>query len=171
MFSSIIHSDEIKAHIAGDLDASTGARDVVVTNPDQEKGQKEDTLKVRKCIKDCKKPVPFAGNPFPIHDVKSDLYRSDCTNSACHKDILKESTKNASILSFHVLKILDPGIVGIGIIPGEQIDEKCVYCHRDTDLIEHSAGNIRRNVDVEICHSCHTNGLIGKVFYKYELLH
>lgn len=158
-----ITDKKIKSQITIDLDASLGKRTVVVINPDGEKGEKKRGLRIKKCKKDCQEQEPFEGNPIPIHDKNSRQYRTDCTNTACHKDILKETSLDSSIMPFHVLKVLDHDISKYF---GKTTDKRCLTCHKNTDLLEHSAGNIRRNVDVSICHSCHTKGNIGKEFYK-----
>ena len=163
VLSTDITKKKIKAQITVDLDASLGKRTVVVTNPDGEKDEKKGGLRVKICKEDCQEPEPFEGNPIPIHDKNSSQYRTDCSSTSCHKSILKETSLDSSIMTFHVLKVLDPDISKYF---GKTTDKKCLYCHKDTDLIEHSAGNIRRNVDVSICHYCHTKGNIGKEFYK-----
>ena len=163
VLSANITNRKIKAQITVDLDASIGKRDVVVTNPDGEKGQKKRGLQVKKCTENCEDFGPFEGNPIPIHDKNSDQYRSDCTNAACHRNKLKETSLDSSIMTFHVLKVLDPQFSKFF---GKTNDKKCLYCHKDTDLIAYSAGNLRKNVDVSICYNCHTKGSIGKEFYK-----
>ena len=163
VLSADITNKKIKAQITVDLDASRGKRDVVITNPDGKKGQKKRGLQVKKCTENCEEQEPFEGNPIPIHDKNSDQYRNDCTNAACHRNKLKETSLDSSIMTFHVLKVLDPQFSKYF---GKTNDKKCVYCHKDTDLVEYSAGNLRKNVDVSICYYCHTKGSIGKEFYK-----
>lgn len=158
-----IADKKIKAQITADLDAPIGKRDVVITNPDGEKGQKKRGLLVKKCTKNCEDFEPFEGNPIPIHDKNSSQYRTDCTNAACHRNKLKETSLDSSIMTFHVLKVLDPQFSRFF---GKTTDKKCLYCHKNTDLAEYSAGNLRKNVDVSICYICHTKGSIGKEFYK-----
>ena len=108
VLSAEITHKKIKAHITVDLDASTGKRDVVITNPSGEKGQKKRGLQVRKCAENCEELKPFEGNSIPIHDKNSSQYRTDCTNAACHRNKLKETSLDSSIMTFHVLKVLDP---------------------------------------------------------------
>ena len=163
VLSANITNRKIKAQITVNPDASISKRDVVITNPDGEKGQKKRGLLVKKCTENCEDFGPFEGNPIPIHDKNSDQYRSDCTNAACHRNKLKETSLDSSIMTFHVLKVLDPQFSKYF---GKTTDKKCVYCHKDTDLIAYSAGNLRKNVDVSICYNCHTKGSIGKEFYK-----
>ena len=163
VLSANITNRKIKAQITVDPDASISKRDVVITNPDGGKGQKKRGLLVKKCTENCEDFGPFEGNPIPIHDKNSDQYRSDCTNAACHRNKLKETSLDSSIMTFHVLKVLDPQFSKYF---GKTTDKKCVYCHKDTDLIAYSAGNLRKNVDVSICYNCHTKGSIGKEFYK-----
>jgi len=163
VLSANITNRKIKAQITVDLDASIGKRDVVITNPDGEKGQKKRGLQVKKCTENCEDFGPFEGNPIPIHDKNSDQYRNDCTNAACHRNKLKETSLDSSIMTFHVLKVLDPQFSKFF---GKTNDKKCVYCHKNTDLLEYSAGSLRKNVAVSICYYCHIKGSVGKEFYK-----
>ncbi|OGL40398.1 MAG: hypothetical protein A3C43_05585 [Candidatus Schekmanbacteria bacterium RIFCSPHIGHO2_02_FULL_38_11] len=161
VLSTTVKSREIKVQVEVALDAKIGYRTIIVENTNGKKAKKLKGLKVQKCINDCEEPVPFTGNPIPIHDKNSSQYRTDCTNASCHKGILKETSLNSSIDTFHVLKILK-----LSIIPGKTNDAKCLYCHKNTDIVERSAGSLRKNVDVAICYPCHAPGSIGKEFYK-----
>lgn len=163
VLSANITTRKIKAQITVDLDASTGKRDVVITNPDGGKGQKKRGLLVKKCTENCEELKLFEGNPISIHDKNSSQYRTDCTNAACHRNKIKETSLDSSIMTFHVLKVLDPQFSKYF---GKTNDKKCLYCHKGTDLAEYSAGNLRKNVDVSICYICHTKGSLGKEFYK-----
>jgi len=158
--TEIISSKQIKLQVTVDLTTKTGKRTVTVTNPDGKKGVKKNAIRVKKCIKDCEVVEPFSGNPIPIHDKNSSSYRTDCTNASCHRGILKETSLDSSINTFHVLKMK------LSVISGKTNDAKCLYCHKNTDMVEHSAGSLRKNVDVAICYSCHLPGGIGKEFYK-----
>ena len=53
VLSANITNKKIKAQITADLDAPIGKRDVVITNPDGEKGQKKRGLLVKKCTENC----------------------------------------------------------------------------------------------------------------------
>ncbi len=163
VLSANIADKKIKAQITADLDAPTGKRDVVITNPDGERGQKKRGLLVKKCTENCEDFEPFEGNPIPIHDKNSSQYRTDCTNAACHRNKLKETSLDSSIMTFHVLKVLDPQFSKYF---GKTNDKKCLYCHKNTDLVEYSAGSLRKNVDTSICYYCHIKGGVGKEFYK-----
>jgi len=163
VLSANIADKKIKAQITADLDAPIGKRDVVITNPDGGKGQKKRGLLVKKCTENCEDFGPFEGNPIPIHDKNSSQYRTDCTNAACHRNKLKETSLDSSIMTFHVLKVLDPQFSRFF---GKTNDKKCLYCHKNTDLLEYSAGSLRKNVDVSICYNCHTKGSLGNEFYK-----
>lgn len=165
VLSANITTRKIKAQITVDLDASIGKREVIVTNPDGGKGQEKKGLQVKKCTENCEDFEPFEGNPIPIHDKNSSQYRTDCTNAACHRNKLKETSLDSSIMTFHVLKVLDPQFSRFF---GKTTDKKCLYCHKNTDLAEYSAGNLRKNVDVSICYICHTKGSLGKEFYKIK---
>jgi hypothetical protein len=163
VLSADITNRKIKAQITVELDAPVGKRTVVVTNQDGEKGQKRGGLRAKKCKEDCEDFRTFEGNPIPIHDKNSNQYRTDCTNASCHKGLLKETSLDSSVMTFHIRKVLDPDISKYF---GKTTNKKCLYCHENTDLIEHSVGNLRRNVDVLLCYYCHTKGIFGKEFYK-----
>jgi cytochrome c5 len=84
-------------------------------------------------------------NIFAQHDRTSPQYNKNCT--ACHAEILTEQSLDPSIRSAHVVKL--------SITPGEDNDIKCAWCHRSVDLVQGSAGNLRRQVDVALCSLCH----------------
>jgi hypothetical protein len=152
VIATSITSNSISAQVAVDSETKIGFRKVVVTNTDGGRALRLLGLLVFPCKTDCQ----FKGNVIPFHDANSSAYRTDCTSTACHKGILSETSIDNSTATFHVLKVKK-----LTVIPGKTEDDKCVYCHKDTDLVEGSAGNLRRNVDVELCVACHT----GK-FYK-----
>jgi hypothetical protein len=106
-------------------------------------------------------PVPptrtFTPTPEPVtniralHDSQSAQYDANCLK--CHADVLQEHS-------------LDPGIAGahpsmFPFVGGPD----CLFCHRSVDFDNQSAANVRRNVEVEICASCHGQGGLAAPFY------
>jgi len=87
-------------------------------------------------------------NIIAIHDSSSDEYKKEC--GKCHKDILSEQSLESSVPAAHVAMF--PFAAGK---PGS--DEQCRWCHRTVDLVQGSAGNMRRGVDVILCSLCHGN--------------
>lgn len=152
VIATSVTSNEMSILVAINAEAKVGFRRVVLTNPDGKKAVKLCGLLILRCKDECQ----YKGNVIPIHDKDSGEYRTDCTSAACHQKILSETSLDNATPSFHVLKVKQ-----LNVIPGNTDDEKCLYCHNDTDLVEHSAGNLRRNVDILLCTLCHTG-----TFYK-----
>jgi len=102
-------------------------------------------------------------NIIAIHDNSSDEYNKKC--SECHADIPKAQSLNLSIaLAAHVAMF--------DFAPGKPGDDKqCVWCHQTVDLVEGSAGNLRKQVDATLCAMCHgpidRNGPSGKTVKKF----
>ena len=102
-------------------------------------------------------------NIIAIHDNNSDEYNKKC--SECHADIPKAQSLNPSIaLAAHVAMF--------DFAPGKPGDDKqCVWCHQTVDLVEGSAGNLRKQVDATLCAMCHgpidRNGPSGKTVKKF----
>jgi hypothetical protein len=45
-------------------------------------------------------------------------------------------------------------------------NEVCISCHAKTDVLQHSAAQLRRNVSVSLCAACHNKaGPSSKKFY------
>ena len=84
-------------------------------------------------------------NLYALHDSSSDQYRDDCLS--CHSDILTEESLDGSVPTAHNAMLPNT--------PGETTQSKCVYCHTTVDLMQRSAGNIRRQVSVTTCDLCH----------------
>jgi hypothetical protein len=102
-------------------------------------------------------------NLIAIHDSNSDKYNKKC--SECHADILSEQSLNAELKTAHVTMFdFAPGK------PGH--DKQCIWCHRTVDLVEGSAGNLRKQVDATLCALCHgpfeRNGPSGMVKQFYQ---
>ena len=68
-------------------------------------------------------------------------------------------------MTFHVLKVLDPNFSRSLV---RQLIKNAYAAIKGTDLVEYSAGNLRKNVDILSCYYCHTKGSLGKEFYKIE---
>lgn len=98
----------------------------------------------------------LASNIYAMHDADSDQYRTDCLS--CHSSILTEETLDSSIPTAHNVMLPET--------PGTTNENKCTYCHGGVDLLNHSAGNIRRQVAVETCDLCH--GPEGPGHHLYE---
>ena len=96
-------------------------------------------------------------NYIAIHDPDSGQYDPACTS--CHTDRAGQASLDPGIPGFHAVKLANP------MIPGNTDDEKCLYCHPRVDLLTKSAGNLRRNVDVSVCVTCHVGGP-GPQFYQ-----
>lgn len=95
-------------------------------------------------------------NYISLHNSASSQYRSDCLS--CHSDILEETSLNPNIESAHQAMM--------NHTPGAAIADKCVYCHASVDILQHSAGNIRKNVSAATCDVCHGPGDTGTQYYQ-----
>lgn len=95
-------------------------------------------------------------NIIAIHDSSSPQYNKDCIS--CHADILSAQSLQSSIPNVHVAMI--------PFTPGEKDEETCVVCHRTVDLVQGSAGNIRKQVKATLCAMCHGPAGPGKQFYQ-----
>jgi cytochrome c5 len=85
-------------------------------------------------------------NIIAIHDSSSDEYKKRC--SECHAGILSEQSLDSEIEPAHVAMF--------DFAPGKPGDDKqCIWCHRTVDLVQGSAGNIRKQVDATLCTLCH----------------
>ncbi len=84
-------------------------------------------------------------NLISLHDKNSPQYDKNCTN--CHVGILVEESLDPSILTAHTSMLFET--------PGEKDNEKCGWCHRTVDLVQGSAGNLRKQVKADLCAVCH----------------
>jgi len=84
-------------------------------------------------------------NLISLHDKNSPQYDKNCTN--CHVAILVEESLDPSILTAHTSMLFET--------PGEKDNEKCGWCHRTVDLVQGSAGNLRKQVKADLCAVCH----------------
>ena len=96
-------------------------------------------------------------NYYALHDINSPQYRDDCLS--CHSDILTEEALDPLVPTAHNAMLPET--------PGDTVQEQCVFCHVGVDLMEFSAGNIRRQVKVETCQLCHgPSGPSTKQYYQ-----
>lgn len=96
-------------------------------------------------------------NYLGIHDPECEEFNGDCTS--CHDDRVLEASLDDTIPGYHQLKL------GLDAIPGSTPNEKCAFCHTSVDLSgNHSAGGLRRVVNVDTCVTCHTSG--AHIFYQ-----
>lgn len=95
-------------------------------------------------------------NYAALHDSSSSQYRDDCLS--CHSDILEETSLNPNIEPAHQAML--------SATPGETTQAKCVYCHASTDLSQHSAGNLRKNVSAATCDLCHGPAGPGPQYFQ-----
>ena len=84
-------------------------------------------------------------NLVAVHDRSSRQYDDNCLD--CHAAIPSATSLDPTIEAAHP--------VMLSSTPGEDTEEKCVFCHRSVDLLQFSAGNLRRHVDVTLCSVCH----------------
>jgi cytochrome c5 len=99
-------------------------------------------------------------NIIAIHDSSSGQYNKKCNE--CHADIRNAQSLDTSIPNVHVAMFpFAPGK------PGD--DKQCVWCHRTVDLVQGSAGNIRKQVDATLCTMCHGPAGPGNQFYQAGL--
>jgi hypothetical protein len=98
-------------------------------------------------------PAP-AVNIRALHNPASSQYDRECIK--CHGDILEEPSLDVGVPGAHPVMI--PQV-------GGETDAVCVKCHVTVDFDTHSAGNIRRQVDVNTCAACHATGGAGYPFY------
>jgi len=102
-------------------------------------------------------------NIIAIHDSGSEEYNKKC--SECHADIRNGQSLDPLIPNVHVAMF--------DFAPGKPGDDKqCIWCHRTVDLVQGSAGNIRKQVDATLCAMCHgpfdRNGPSGTVKQFYH---
>jgi hypothetical protein len=102
-------------------------------------------------------------NIIAIHDSSSEQYDKDCLD--CHAVILSAKSLDESIAPAAHVAMFD-------FAPGKRGDDKqCRWCHRTVDLVQGSAGSLRKQVDATLCAMCHgpinRNGPSGKTVKKF----
>ena len=100
-------------------------------------------------------------NLVAMHDDSSSSFNSDCIS--CHGNMLHETTLSEDVGGVHLVKM--PWLLQTSG-QAEINNQLCLHCHPTVDLLEKSAGNIRRQVDVDICRGCHTSAGPGRELYK-----
>lgn len=96
-----------------------------------------------------------------IHDADSPSFNKNCLK--CHQDVMKRGTLNSKIKNAHAAMV--PFAPGYDHKRGVT-NEICISCHTKTDLLEHSAAQIRKNVSASLCAACHNKaGPSSKKFY------
>ena len=96
-----------------------------------------------------------------IHDADSTSFNKNCLT--CHQDVMKQGTLNSKIKNVHAAMV--PFAPGYDFKRGAT-NEICFSCHAKTDLLEHSAAQIRKNVSSAQCAACHNKaGPSSKKFY------
>ena len=99
-------------------------------------------------------------NIIAIHDSGSEEYNKKC--SECHADIRNGQSLDPLIPNVHVAMF--------DFAPGKPGDDKqCIWCHRTVDLVQGSAGNIRKQVDATLCTMCHGPAGPANQFYQAGL--
>lgn len=82
-------------------------------------------------------------NYISLHDSSSPDYNPNCIG--CHGKMTSETTLDPKIESTHTLHLTS-----------KLLNFECTTCHQSTDWIEKSAASLRKQVDVELCTSCHS---------------
>ena len=92
-----------------------------------------------------------------VHNPAAPEFNTDCVS--CHAGRIDEGSLDDAVPGFHALKLAMDSIYSTDVV-----NERCVYCHSAVDSVTGSAGNLRRQVDVALCASCHTGG--AHTFYQ-----
>lgn len=96
-----------------------------------------------------------------VHASSSPSGKNNCLG--CHGDIMKRTTLNRKIKDAHAAMV--PFAPGYDSRKGVT-NEVCVSCHEQSDLVQQSAAQIRRNVSVDLCLACHgKSGPASRKFY------
>jgi hypothetical protein len=96
-----------------------------------------------------------------VHDADSSSFNKNCLS--CHQDVMNRGTLNSKIKNAHAAMV--PFAPGYDYKRGAT-NEVCISCHTKTDLLQHSGAQIRKNVSVSTCTTCHNkSGPSSKKFY------
>lgn len=95
-----------------------------------------------------------------LHDSSSTVYGNDCIK--CHGDMSSETTLSAQVQGIHTRMC---PFVYQATGQTSMTNTVCVYCHTTVDLRDESAGNIRRQVAMSKCNTCHTAAGPGRQLY------
>ncbi|MFQ5868006.1 MAG: cytochrome c3 family protein [bacterium] len=85
----------------------------------------------------------FPVNYISLHDSSSPDYNPNCIS--CHGKMTSETTLDPQIESAHTLHLTSK-LLNFG----------CTTCHQNVDLTEKSAASLRKQVDTELCTTCHS---------------
>jgi len=88
-------------------------------------------------------------NLVALHKDASKLSSKECL--ACHAAIMKDTSLNKKIKTFHRLHLESK----LGT------PKKCNECHQSVDVTSGSAAALRKQVDPQICAGCHGGGVQG----------
>jgi hypothetical protein len=103
-------------------------------------------------------------NLVALHLSTSPQYDSDCLATGCHDTLLQdERSLDSRIVGIHQRMI--PYVPGYNPRKGAS-SSTCRHCHRSVDLINKSAGTLRKNVSAQVCVVCHTSSGPGIPLYK-----
>jgi hypothetical protein len=94
-------------------------------------------------------------NLIALHNSSSSQYNNQCVS--CHGTMASETSLEPNIPAAH--KVMMP------FVPGVSDNDKCLHCHPTVDLVEQSAGALRRQVNPELCAACHSSRGPGLPFY------
>ena len=96
-----------------------------------------------------------------IHDAGSPSFNKNCLT--CHADVMKRTTLDKKTKNAHAAMV--PFMPGYDYKRGAT-NEVCISCHAKTDVLQHSAAEIRKNVGTSLCAACHNKaGPSSKKFY------
>lgn len=102
-----------------------------------------------------------ASDLVAIHDADSPSFNKNCLK--CHADVMKRATLDKKIKNAHAAMV--PFMPGYNAKRGAT-NENCISCHTKTDVLQHSAAQIRKNVSSAQCAACHNKaGPASKKFY------
>lgn len=108
------------------------------------------------------KPTPPTPTPTPTPKTMGDLiaFHQDLTKVtsdqcvSCHGNKADEKSLNPDIKTPHAIHI--------------PILKECNTCHKKADLLEESAATLRKQVDPQVCYSCHGPSGPGPQIYQVE---
>jgi hypothetical protein len=106
-------------------------------------------------------PRSNAPGLMAIHDSNSPSFNKNCLQ--CHQDVMTRGTLDSKIKDAHAAMV--PFAPGYDSKRGAT-NEVCIVCHTNTDVLQHSAAQIRKNVSTSLCAACHNkSGPSSKKFY------
>ncbi len=110
----------------------------------------------------CEEPVaPPAPPPAPdgemgdliaLHEDLTEVKSDRCVS--CHGNKAEETSLDPDIKTPHAIHI--------------PMLKECNVCHKKADLLEGSAAALRKQVDPQVCNSCHGPGGPGPQLYQVE---